>query len=111
MTDARLALTTITGTEPARNLARQLVELHLAACVNIVDGVHSIYRWQGAVESAEELLLMIKTSATRLPALKEAIARLHPYDLPELIVLEIGDGSDEYLTWLLAASEKVSKLP
>ena len=111
MTDARIVLTTIDDLDKAKQLAWQLVELRLAACVNIIERVHSIYRWQDKVENADELLLIIKTSAERIPELKKAIAQLHPYQLPELIVLDITDGSDEYLSWLLAAGGENTKLP
>ncbi len=104
MTDARIVMTTLNDLELARQLATRLVKLRLAACVNIVERIHSIYRWEGKVESADEVLLMIKTAAERVPALKVIIAQIHPYEVPELIVLEAADGSDEYLTWLLAAS-------
>ena len=105
MTDARVVLTTLADPDQAHHFARQLVELHLAACVNIVERVHSIYRWQGAVETADEVQLIIKTTAQHLPALKQVIERLHPYEMPELIVLDIIDGSEKYLAWLRAVGE------
>jgi periplasmic divalent cation tolerance protein len=111
MSDARIVLTTLDNPESARHIACQLVELRLAACVNIIDGVHSVYRWKGQIESADELQLIIKTSAERIPELKEAIARLHPYELPELIVLDVAGGSEKYLAWMLADGDEKSKLP
>lgn len=111
MTDARVVLTTLDDLEKAKRLGRELVQLRLAACVNLIERVHSIYRWQGVVETADEALLIIKTSAQCIPALKEGIARLHPYEIPELVVLDITDGSEEYLAWLLAASGENAKLP
>ncbi len=104
MTDARIVLTTLDDLERAKELARQLVESRLAACVNLIERVHSIYRWQGEVETADEALLIIKTAEERIPALKEAILRLHPYQTPEFVVLQVSDGSDAYLEWLLTAS-------
>lgn len=105
MTDARIVLTTIDSADGAARLARALVELRMAACVNLLD-VASVYRWQGKVESAEEVLLIIKTSVERLPELKQTLGKLHPYDLPEFVVLQVADGTESYLQWLIAASRK-----
>ncbi len=96
-----LILTTVPAErEPAGGLARALVEAQLAACVNVLPEMHSIYRWQGAVEEAREHQLVIKTTAARLTAVREAIARLHPYDVPELIVIPVTDGASSYLEWI-----------
>jgi periplasmic divalent cation tolerance protein len=100
MTDKRIVLSTAGSEDEARKLARHLVEHQLAACVNIVPGVESIYRWQGKVESSQEWLLLIKTSAEKFPAVRDAIRELHSYDLPECIALTIEDGSPDYLQWL-----------
>jgi periplasmic divalent cation tolerance protein len=102
MTDVRIVLTTIDNADAAARLARTLVELRLAACVNLVDTA-SVYRWQGKVESAEEILLVIKTSTERISELKDRLPQLHPYDVPELIVLPVTDGAASYLAWVLAA--------
>ena len=100
MTDKRIVLSTAGSEDEARKIARQLVERQLAACVNIVPGIESIYRWQGKVESSREWLLLIKTSAGQFPAVRDAVQELHSYDLPECISLNIEDGSTEYLDWL-----------
>jgi periplasmic divalent cation tolerance protein len=100
MTDKRIVLSTAGSEDEARKLARHLVEHQLAACVNIVPRIESIYRWQGKVESSQEWLLLIKTSAERFPAVRDAIRELHSYDLPECIALTIEDGSPDYLQWL-----------
>jgi periplasmic divalent cation tolerance protein len=100
MTDKRLVLTTAGSAEEAQKLAHALVEQRLAACVNIVPGVDSVYRWEGQVERAQEWLLLIKTTAEKFSALRDAIQRLHSYDLPECICLTIEDGSEAYLKWL-----------
>ena len=100
MTDKRIVLSTAGSEDEARKLARHLVEHQLAACVNIVPGVESIYRWQGKVESSQEWLLLIKTSAEKFPAVRDAIRELHSYDLPECVALTIEDGSPDYLQWL-----------
>lgn len=100
MTDKRIVLTTVGSEEEARKIASHLVENHLAACVNLLPRVESIYRWQGKVESSEEWLLLIKTSEAKSSAVQEAIQRLHSYKLPECIVIAIEDGSPQYLEWL-----------
>ena len=100
MTDKRLVLTTAGSEEEAQKIARHLVERQLAACVNVVPRVESVYRWQGKVESAQEWLLVIKTTAEGFPAVQEAICQLHSYDLPECIAVTIEDGSPPYLKWL-----------
>jgi len=86
----------------ARTLARTLVDECLAACVQIVPGVESIYRWQGQVEQACEHLLLIKTSKARWPLLRARVLELHPYEVPELIALDVHEGAPAYLAWLAA---------
>lgn len=83
-------------------IARELVQARLAACVNVVPGLTSIYRWQGAVEQAEEVLLVVKSVAARRGDLERALARIHPYELPELVVLEPAHVEARYLAWLRA---------
>jgi periplasmic divalent cation tolerance protein len=100
MTDKRIVLTTAGSEEEARKIGQTLVERQLAACVNIVPQVESIYRWQGKVEASREWLLLIKTTAERFHAVRAAIQELHPYELPECISLTIEDGSADYLEWL-----------
>jgi periplasmic divalent cation tolerance protein len=100
MTDKRLVLTTAGSEDEARKIAHALVDRQLAACVNIVPQIESIYRWQGKVESAQEWLLLIKTTAEKFPAVRNAIRELHSYDLPECIALNIDDGSPAYLQWI-----------
>ncbi len=97
----RLALTTAGSSDEAQRLARELVERRLAACVNLIPNLTSIYRWQGAVEQAHEILLLIKTTVKQLSALEAAIRELHPYDVPEFLVLSVESGSQPYLAWLL----------
>ena len=81
-------------------LARTLIEERLAACVNLVPGVQSFYRWQGQLEDAGELLLVVKTRADRSAALAARIQALHPYELPEVLELAASGGSAAYLEWL-----------
>jgi periplasmic divalent cation tolerance protein len=100
MTDKRVVLSTAGSEDEARKVAHHLVEHQLAACVNIVSGIESTYRWQGKVESAREWLLLIKTTAEKFPAVRDAIREVHSYDLPECIAIAIDDGSQEYLQWI-----------
>jgi periplasmic divalent cation tolerance protein len=100
MTDKRIVLTTAGSEEEAQKIARHLVERRLAACVNIVPQVTSIYRWQGKMEEASEWLLIVKTTAGAFGKVRQAIAELHSYDLPECICLTIEDGSPNYLQWV-----------
>jgi len=95
-----VALSTVASAEDAERLARELVQRGLAACVNVVPGVVSHYRWKGELQRDEERLLVIKTRAERMGALREALRELHPYELPELVAFEITDGSEPYLKWL-----------
>jgi periplasmic divalent cation tolerance protein len=100
MTDKRIVLSTAGSEEEAHKVARHLVEQQLAACVNILPRIESIYRWQGKVETSREWLLLIKTTADRFPAVRDAIRELHSYELPECVAISIEDGSPEYLQWL-----------
>ena len=100
MTNARIVLTTIGSKELAERLAGQLVEGRLAACVNIVGPIRSVYRWRGKVEREEEYLLLIKTTQERVAQLQAAFKELHPYELPECVELAIDGGSAAYLAWL-----------
>jgi periplasmic divalent cation tolerance protein len=95
-----IVLTTLPAEGDAETFAQQLVEEKLAACVSILPPMRSIYRWQGAVERADERQLLIKTTAVRLAALESRIRQLHPYDTPEFIVIPITQGSIAYLSWL-----------
>jgi len=99
MTDQRIALNTCGSAEEAEKVAGALVERNLAACVNVVPGVRSFYRWQGKIEDDPEHLLIIKTSEDKLAALEAAVTELHSYDCPELVVLPVAGGSDAYLSW------------
>jgi len=95
-----VALSVAKSLEDAEFIARELVERRLAACVNVVPGVASVYRWRGDVERSDEVLLVMKTSAERFEALREALLKLHTYELPELIALEVKAGHAPYLAWL-----------
>lgn len=96
----QLILTTCPEAGLAEHIARSLVEARLAACVNVLPPVRSVYRWQGQVESAEEWLLLIKARTADYPALERHIRGLHPYEVPEVIALPIVQGLPAYLAWL-----------
>jgi periplasmic divalent cation tolerance protein len=100
MTDKRLVLSTAGSEDEARKIANALVERKLAACVNIVPQIESIYRWLGKVESNREWLLLIKTTAEKFAAVRDAIRELHSYELPECIGIVLDDGNSDYLKWI-----------
>jgi periplasmic divalent cation tolerance protein len=98
--EALVVLTTVEKQEDGERLAGLLVELELAACVQILPPMVSIYRWQGTVERASEVLLLIKTTHAAYPRLETAVKENHPYQTPEIIALPVETGSGEYLNWL-----------
>ncbi len=100
MTDKILAFSTCGSSEEAERIARALVESRAAACVNILPGVRSIYRWKGAVEDATEFLLLIKTTRECFDRLRTELRALHSYDVPELVAVPIADGLEPYLNWI-----------
>ena len=100
MTDKRIVFTTSGSEDEAQRIAHHLVENQLAACVNVIPRIESVYRWQGKVESNREWLLLIKTTAAKFAAVRDAIRELHSYELPECVALAIDDGSPDYLLWL-----------
>lgn len=106
--DAKIVLTSLTTLEKAEQLASALVERRLAACVNIIGPIRSVYRWKEAIEREQEYLLFIKTTAERLADLATAFAELHPYELPERVELTIDGGSEHYLQWLSAQVARAS---
>jgi len=105
MTDKKIVLTTAGSQEEARKIARTLVERRLAACVNIIPQVESIYRWQGKVEDAHEWLLLIKTTTAAFERVRDAIRELHSYDLPECISISVENGGSAYLDWISESVE------
>jgi periplasmic divalent cation tolerance protein len=105
MADFQIVLSTCGDRETAERIAHRLVEQHLAACVNILPGVQSVYRWRGAVESESEILMLIKTKAALIQEVQSTIAGLHSYEIPEFLVLPISGGSEAYMAWLEASLE------
>jgi periplasmic divalent cation tolerance protein len=103
MTEFAIVLTTLPADAEAESLARTLVEEGLAACVNVLGPIRSVYRWEGRVEAADERQLLIKTSRARVADLQRRLVELHPYDVPEFLVVGIETGSEPYLAWLASA--------
>lgn len=106
MTQALVALTTLPTYESALKLAEDLVEKRLAACVNILPPMTSVYEWQGKLEKGQEHQLLIKTSTDRYSELEDRIRRSHPYELPEIIGLSVETGFKAYLDWVRAQTLK-----
>ena len=101
----RIVVVLVTCPTPAvgRRLARELVRLRLAACVNVLPGVESVFRWRGKLDTSREALLLIKTTRARLTQLTRAVIALHPYDLPEVIALPVAGGHRPYLHWVASS--------
>lgn len=106
MDQALLVLTNVPDLQCAQLVARTLVESRLAACVNVLPAVQSIYCWQGQIEEATEMTLLIKTTSQQYESLQRAIVKLHPYDVPEIIALPIVSGYEPYLQWIATETAK-----
>jgi periplasmic divalent cation tolerance protein len=102
--EVRVVFVTAPDAETAARIGRTLVEEHLIACANLVPGIRSIYRWEGQVADEPEVLLVLKTGASRCAAVAARVKALHPYALPEVVALPVVDGSEAYLDWVLAES-------
>jgi periplasmic divalent cation tolerance protein len=100
MTDKKLVLSTCGSIDAARKLARALVEKQLAACVNIIPQIESVYYWKGKIETSTEYLLLIKTTAGAFDELRDVLTELHSYEVPECVEIAIEDGSAAYLAWI-----------
>lgn len=98
--DVRIVLVTAPSDAVGLDVARAVVGEGLAACVNVVPGLRSVYRWEGAVEEADEVLLVLKTRADRVDTLRERVVSLHPYDVPEFVVVPVEGGLERYLAWI-----------
>jgi periplasmic divalent cation tolerance protein len=103
MTDKIVVLSTCASPEEAEKLARLLVERRLAACVNVVPGIRSYYRWEGQVEAADECLLVVKSARHLFDALTAALEAAHSYEVPEALAIPIVEGAANYLNWLGAS--------
>ena len=104
-TDRIIVLITAGSEEEAHRIAESLVKGKKAACVNIVPGVDSLFRWEGKLDSARESLLLVKTKASLFPEIVELVERTHSYEVPEIIALPIIGGSEDYLKWLDSACQ------
>jgi periplasmic divalent cation tolerance protein len=100
MTDIILVLCTFANEQDALRAASALVEARLAACVNVLPGIRSIYRWKGEVENTDEALALIKTTQAGFPALRDRLKALHSYDTPEIIAVPVVEGLADYLGWV-----------
>lgn len=100
MTEACIILTTFPDSEKARQIGTALVERQLAACVNLNPKAESIYRWEGKIQNEAEVVVIIKSTASKIPALEKALHELHSYDVPEFLVIKVEQGSEAYLNWL-----------
>ena len=105
MSDELIAFVTAAGQDEAARIAESIVDERLAACVNIIGGVQSVYRWEGRVTRDTEVLLIIKTTRERYEALERRVKELHSYTTPEIIAYEIERGSEDYLRWLRQSTE------
>ncbi|MFN7995609.1 MAG: divalent-cation tolerance protein CutA [Bryobacteraceae bacterium] len=100
MTDKIVLLSTCASEEEAGKIAQALVESRVAACVTVIPGARSVYRWQGAVESATEWVLIIKSSRLLFGQLRATLEKLHSYEVPELVAMQIVEGAPNYMNWL-----------
>jgi periplasmic divalent cation tolerance protein len=100
MTDKIVVFSTCGSAEEARKLARHLVETRVAACVNVIPGVYSVFHWEGKIDESSEWLLVIKSTRARLEALESELRKMHSYSVPEVVALAIVDGSTDYLNWV-----------
>lgn len=100
MTDKIVVLSACASIEEAERIARSLVEKRIAACVNLLSGIRSLYQWKGAIADEAEVLLVIKSSRALFPKLQSEIQKMHSYEVPELIALPVVEGSEPYLAWM-----------
>tara|TARA_B100001173_G_scaffold217858_1_gene188393 strand:+ start:530 stop:859 length:330 start_codon:yes stop_codon:yes gene_type:complete len=107
--DFAFIITTVSTEKEGRMIANELVQNKLAACVNIVPKVHSVYEWENQIQNDEELLLLIKTTKEREKDIYHTVESLHSYDTPELITIPINHGSQPYLQWLENSVQKIDK--
>jgi|SRR5687767_11661398 periplasmic divalent cation tolerance protein len=99
-TDATVVLTTVASEDEAVTFVRALLDRRLIACGTMLPGARSLYRWQGKVADEKEVVLLLKTRSARVEALREAFGELHPYKVPELLVLSVDSGLDKYIEWI-----------
>src|SRR5579862_7323854 len=100
MTDKIVVFSACSSAEEAHSIARKLIEARLAACVNVIPGIRSFYRWKGAIEQAEEFMLVIKSSRLQFETLRIELEKAHTYEVPEVVALPVVAGAPNYLNWL-----------
>jgi periplasmic divalent cation tolerance protein len=108
MTEYIIVLITASKEDEAAQIARDIVSSRLAACVNILKGIRSMYRWKGKIEDEEEVLMIVKTRRDLFGELKKRVKELHSYSVPEIIALPVVEGSEEYLSWLKEETKEKS---
>lgn len=104
----QVVLSTCPDLPTAQHIATELVSRRVAACVNLVPGVTSVYRWQGEIQTDSEVLMVMKTDSAHYPALEQAVRELHPYELPEIVAVTLDDGSAKYLRWITTTLEETT---
>ena len=105
MSKVHLLLSTVDSAQTAKQISSTIVEEHLAACVNILPGISSCYRWEGAIQYEQESLLILKTSTDRVPDLIARLEALHPYDVPEIVSIPVEAGHSPYLEWVVSETK------
>ena len=105
-TEHVVVLVTASGEEEAKNIAKRLLDNREAACINIINGVSSLFAWQGRQEEEQESLLIIKSNASLLPKIVETVKQVHSYDMPEIIALPVLGGNEDYLEWIDSGIER-----
>ena len=103
--EVKMVICTFPNMEKARQIGTSLVQMQLVACVNLIPGIQSVYCWEGKVEAQEEVMAFFKTSAARYGELEQKLMEMHPYELPELVVVELADGLPAYLQWVLSSTQ------
>jgi periplasmic divalent cation tolerance protein len=103
--DVKIVMCAFPNVEQARQIGTVLVETQLAACVNLIPGIRSIYRWEAKVEEQEEVLALFKTTMARYSELQQMVIEMHPYKIPELVVLDLAAGLPAYLQWVFSATQ------
>lgn len=99
-TNFRIVFVTTENIDSAKNIAHELVKENLAACCSIINNVTSVFEWENTIQEENEFLLMIKTSKEKLNAMEQKILELHPYEVPEILTVDINEGTDKYLKWM-----------
>jgi len=102
----KLVLSTCSDLPTAQQIATELISRRVAACVNLLPEMTSVYRWQGKIQTDSEVLMLIKTDDSRYPALEDALRELHPYELPEIVAVTLDNGSAGYLRWITTTLEE-----